>query len=385
MQLSCFHCSQEFAITADQLGGKATCPHCGGEVNLPKADDDGQADERSSKRRWLGNSLSTLASVVFHMLLVIVAAFITFGGAGGEGSGEDVLLGELPSEVLGTSQSEEFDAEEAVDKQSEDSEDAEELEVAPPIASESSDEMSEELMITSPSTGGDAGAFSVGEFSAGGSGSMAGGSWDGLIQNLRRNGLDIVLAFDSTGSMGGEIREVKAQISRIGGSLVRLVPKARISICTYRDDGDAYVVKGIPLTNNIQDIEEYLRLIDAGGGGDHPEAVHEGLAWSVNSNRFRPRARKIILLFGDAPPHEQLLSQCLRTASDFQQQNKGVVSTVTCRQSRRIPEFIDIAQMGGGEAFLTVDERQIMTKLMILVFGSRYKDKVVEAFRLLEK
>ena len=39
--------------------------------------------------------------------------------------------------------------------------------------------------------------------------------------------------------------------------------------------------------------------------------------------------------------------------------------------------------MGGGEAFLTTDERQIMTQLMVLVFGSRYREKVVEAFRLL--
>ena len=47
----------------------------------------------------------------------------------------------------------------------------------------------------------------------------------------------------------------------------------------------------------------------------------------------------------------------------------GVVSTVTCRRSVRLPEFEEIAQMGGGEAFLTSDERQIMTQLLILVFG----------------
>ena len=41
--------------------------------------------------------------------------------------------------------------------------------------------------------------------------------------------------------------------------------------------------------------------------------------------------------------------------------------------------------MGGGEAFLTVEERQIITELMILVFGSQYRDKVVEAFRLLDR
>ncbi len=385
MELSCFHCSQPFTITADQLGGHATCPHCSQQVSLPNAENDAEErdeDRRPVAKRWLDNSLSTLVSIVFHMLLMILAAFITFGGQGGEGLGEDVLIGELPSEVLDTSQTEEFDAEEVTETKA-DMDEADDLEVAPPIATDASD-TADELAVISPSTGGDAGSFSVGEFSAGGGGSTSGGSWDGLIQNLRRNGLDIVLAFDSTGSMGGEIREVKAQVNRIGSALVRLVPKARISICTYRDDGDEYVVKGLPLTSDVQQIEDYLRSIVASGGGDHPEAVHEGLRWSVNANQFRGRARKIILLFGDAPPHAQFLKDCLQIVSDFQGQNKGVVSTVTCRQSRRIPEFVEIAQMGGGEAFLTADERQIMAKLMVLVFGSRHKEKVIEAFKLLD-
>ena len=385
MELSCFHCSQPFTITADQLGGHATCPHCSQQVSLPNAENDAEErdeDRRPVAKRWLDNSLSTLVSIVFHMLLMILAAFITYGGQGGEGLGEDVLIGELPSEVLDTSQTEEFDAEEVTETKA-DMDEADDLEVAPPIATDASD-TADELAVISPSTGGDAGSFSVGEFSAGGGGSTSGGSWDGLIQNLRRNGLDIVLAFDSTGSMGGEIREVKAQVNRIGSALVRLVPKARISICTYRDDGDEYVVKGLPLTSDVQQIEDYLRSIVASGGGDHPEAVHEGLRWSVNANQFRGRARKIILLFGDAPPHAQFLKDCLQIVSDFQGQNKGVVSTVTCRQSRRIPEFVEIAQMGGGEAFLTADERQIMAKLMVLVFGSRHKEKVIEAFKLLD-
>ena len=48
-------------------------------------------------------------------------------------------------------------------------------------------------------------------------------------------------------------------------------------------------------------------------------------------------------------------------------------------------EFVDIAYAGGGEAFLTTDERQIMTQLLVLVFGSQYRAKVIEAFDLLEK
>jgi hypothetical protein len=93
----------------------------------------------------------------------------------------------------------------------------------------------------------------------------------------------------------------------------------------------------------------------------------------------------VILLFGDAPPHQEDLPACLRLASDFHGQQQGVVSTVTCRSPRKLQEFLEIADVGGGEAFVTADERQIMTQLIVLVFGSRHRGKVMEAFKLLEE
>jgi hypothetical protein len=47
--------------------------------------------------------------------------------------------------------------------------------------------------------------------------------------------------------------------------------------------------------------------------------------------------------------------------------------------------FEEIAEVGGGEAFTTSDERQIMTQLIVLVFGSRHRAKVLEAFRMMEE
>jgi Mg-chelatase subunit ChlD len=194
-----------------------------------------------------------------------------------------------------------------------------------------------------------------------------------------------VICFDSTGSMSGEINEVKGQIRRIGQTLTTLVPKARISICTYRDEGDEFVAKGLPLSGSIQEVSEYLDRVSAGGGGDHPEAVDEGLYWSISQNNFRPSARKVILIFGDAPPHPEKQKRALELAENFRAQHKGVVSTITCQSSTPMPEFYEIAAAGGGEAFLTTDQRQLMTQLMVLVFGSKHRDKVLEAFKLLEE
>jgi hypothetical protein len=319
------------------------------------------------------------------MILMLILALISYGALSGEGSGEDVLIGDVPSVQLSDAQDEELSAESAEASQAMEDEMDEMLEVVPPVDTSADAELDTQFAVTSPSlSGGQSASFDLGTVTAGG-GSMAGGSWNGLLQNLRRNGLDIVICFDSTSSMGGEIREVKEQIRRIGESLVRLVPKARIGLCTYRDEGDEYVVRGLPLTGDIQEVGHFLAGVSANGGGDQPEAVHRGLAWAVENNRFRANARKVILLFGDAPPHRRYQDQCLSIASDFAGQEKGVVSTVTCRQPVRLSEFIEIADMGAGEAFLTTDEREIMAQLMVLVFGSRYREKVREAFRLMEE
>lgn len=384
MQLSCIHCGEPFTITKDQLGGRGQCPHCGGSIRLPRgeeASDDKPAAADGS--HWWENSISGLISVVVHMFLLLILALIGYSSHSGEGLGEDVLIGELPSEILSDNQDEELNSEETA-KETEAAEMEETLEVVPTIDTASEVDVTELSVPTPSSSGGESGAFNFGAVSAGG-GSMAGGSWDGLLQNLRRNGLDIVITFDSTGSMGGEIREVKEQIKRIGDTIVKMVPKARIGLATYRDNGEEYVVRGLPLTNNMQDVQSYLLGVDANGGGDTPEAVQEGLKWAVQQNKFRSSARKVILVFGDAPPHREDYDECLRIASDFHRQDKGIVSTVTCRRPVKLPEFEEIAQMGGGEAFLTADERQIMTQLLILVFGSRYRSKVLEAFKVMEK
>ncbi len=384
MQLSCIHCGQAFTITKEQLGGSGQCPHCDGSIRLPRAEDDADQAEAppSEPSHWLENSISGLVSIVLHMALLLILALIGYNSYSGEGLGEDVLIGELPSEQLSDAQEEELSAAEASEETADEAFE-EMLEVEPEIAPADTSEFAELAVPTPSSGGGEAGSFDIGTITVGGG--SGGGSWDGLLQNLRRHGLDIVIAFDSTSSMEGEIREVKQQIQRIGDTLVKLVPKARIGLVTYRDHGDRYVAQGLPLTSNIQIIAEFLRDVEADGGGDIPEAVQEGLRWAVERNQFRGNARKVILLFGDAPPHAPDYETCKNTARDFHVQQKGIVSTVTCRQRIKLPEFEGIAQSGGGEAFLTADEREIMTQLLVLVFGSRYRSKVVDAFKLMER
>ncbi len=372
----------------DQFGAAVACPHCQGVVRLPKTADGSPTDDQSRRYEPSGtmtNSVALLVSMVLHVSGLIIFALITFGGRGLPGEGNEVSIGTLPGEVLSQNQDDALDATAEAQDKSDPADALEELDIAPP--NETSDPTAAVEFALSPTSmsGSAGGSFDIGMMGAAGGG--GGGGWDGMIQRLRQNGLDVVIVFDSTGSMGGEIDAVKNQISRIGTTLVKLVPKARLSLVTYRDEGDEYIVKDpiLPLTGDIQLVQQYLDRVRAAGGGDHPEAVRAGLGAAIAQNDFRSSGRKVILLFGDAPPHEENFAACLRLASDFSRQNKGTVSTVTCRGQTRLKEFIEIAQVGGGEAFLSTDEKQIMTQLMVLVFGSQYRGKVVEAFELLER
>jgi len=380
MQISCIHCGGGLEVSPEMLGSVATCPHCAQEIQLPKAGEEDKI-EGAGIVAFIDGSISGVLSMVFNMGLILILALITYGGDGVAGDGEDTQIGSITQDSLNDSDNDD----ELSNEDAEETESAEELDESLELEAltEAADDLAIDSFVMSPTaTAGGAGDF---DFSGGGPSGASGesGSWDGMIQSLRNNGLDVVIVFDSTGSMGGEIREVKDQISDIGNALTKLVPKARISICTYRDHCDAYLVKGLPLTGDIQEISHYLDDIRASGGGDRPEAVEEGLRWTIQNNEFRPRAKKVILLFGDAPPHDDRFKECLELASDFNSQNGGIVSTVTCRHRTKMSEFVEIAQVGGGEAFLTTDQRQIMTELLVLVFGSKHRGKVLEAFKLM--
>ena len=385
MKIICIHCGREFTIRAEDLGGTGYCPHCRGPIALPKASQPAPHAEVPAERphptNWLDSAVSGLLSLVLHMsLFLAIALWQPAPERGGAGEGEEVLIGLLPTTDLVDRPEEQLTTVEVEKEQGSAVSDLV-LETVSPTAAADGDLS---LATISASAGADAGSFDVAIGSVG-SAAGGGGSFEGMVGSLRRTGLDVVLCFDSTGSMGGEIEQVKKQIERIGQALITLIPKARISVCTYRDRGDDYVVKGLPLTTSIQDVSSYLGKIRAEAGGDFPEAVEEGLYWSVNQNQFRPSARKVILLFGDAPPHRERLQRCLELATEFRKAHKGIVSTVTCRDSAPLPEFYEIAMAGGGEAFLTSDQRQIMTQLMVLVFGSQHRQKVVEAFKLIEE
>ncbi|MEO1526845.1 MAG: vWA domain-containing protein [Planctomycetota bacterium] len=202
------------------------------------------------------------------------------------------------------------------------------------------------------------------------------------IQDAQANGIEILIVFDSTGSMGGEIQNVKRRILEISSSVLRKIPRAQFSLVTYRDRGDAYVARGIELQNDPNRLVYFINGVYAGGGGDSPEAVQAGMRVAIEENRFRSKAQKVMIVFGDAPPHAYHLPTCLEYAKRFHGYGKGQVHTVTCRASVPIPEFYSIARAGGGDAFVMNQVDRLMEEILILAFGPKNRDEVLRFFEV---
>ncbi|MBS2033621.1 VWA domain-containing protein [bacterium] len=175
--------------------------------------------------------------------------------------------------------------------------------------------------------------------------------------------IDVVFAIDSTGSMGDEIEVVKSKVSRMMNEIQSGNPKpdVRFGLVAYRDHGDAYLTKVYPLTSAVETIQTSLAQIEAGGGGDTPEAVAEGLNSAVNEMNWDgdPNTTRMIFLIGDAGPHFR---------DDFRQpvldaKAKGIkINTWGCSglQDCGQQEFSDIALLGGGQfQFLTYQQEVV--------------------------
>ena len=111
----------------------------------------------------------------------------------------------------------------------------------------------------------------------------------------QRPRVDLVFTLDTTGSMGGMIEGAKAKIWEIARHAQegKPAPDLRVGLVAYRDVGDAYVTKLLPLTSDLDKVYATLTEFRAEGGGDTPEHVLKGLHDAVEEMAWAddPRTR----------------------------------------------------------------------------------------------
>lgn len=172
--------------------------------------------------------------------------------------------------------------------------------------------------------------------------------------------LDILLLLDTTGSMGDEIAELKANIQAIAQRTIAspAQPDLRFGMVLYRDEGDAYLTQVGDFSADFEQFETQLSAVTASGGGDYPEALHEGLYETFNSLDWRPKSMQLVFLVADAPPHvdDAASFNYLTAASIAAQQGAKIFPLASSGLDAR-GEYIfrQLAQLSGGDFIFLVD------------------------------
>lgn len=214
------------------------------------------------------------------------------------------------------------------------------------------------------------------------------------VRRSRRNGLEIVFVFDSTGSMGSVLNAAKDRIARMLAVLQELVPFARVGVITYRDTGphEDYLTRQVQLSRDFYRAINFMQMVSAGGGGDEPEAVYEGLQLAIAEQKWSPSARKLVILIGDAPPHDHGMRKIEAMARRFRSKHNGQIHAIITEpdSTERIAEmtrktYTRIAKAGGGEALAFSDEAQILSHVMRLAFGQEESRSLEEVYRLADR
>lgn len=119
--------------------------------------------------------------------------------------------------------------------------------------------------------------------------------------------LDLVFLLDTTGSMSGEIREAKERVRELTEALRTARPneRVRVGVVAYKDQGDAYLTRVSPLSEDVDVSYQFLATLSADGGGDTPEDVLAGLTAALRELKWDlgPDTERQVFIIADAPPH----------------------------------------------------------------------------------
>ena len=199
-------------------------------------------------------------------------------------------------------------------------------------------------------------------------------SWDGAKeltlrtakpQGARPMTLEVLFLIDTTGSMGDEIDQIKTSLlvvtSKAKARRADLV--LRYGAVLYRDINDDYLTMAHPFTEDLAAFNGALQGVTAGGGGDLPEAMNQGLERAVEGVEWQPDAAKVVFLICDAPPQMRVKGDVLYGDSALRAVGKGLrihsvaasgldpLGTLVLRQVAQLTrgKFIFI-EYGGTEA-----------------------------------
>jgi hypothetical protein len=200
---------------------------------------------------------------------------------------------------------------------------------------------------------------------------------------------DVLITFDTTGSMYPCLHEVKQRVEEMVSRLFLRVPGLRIGIITHGDYCDPHPFWTIlPFTQNQSAIASFINMAPRTDGGDAPEAYEYVLDQALIMD-WRADNR-VIVMIGDDVPHEPSYlknTRHLNWRTTLQALNeKGVkVHGVHCMGSERQHSlwfYRELAEKTGGRQLSLAQFSDIET--LILAVGFNQAGTLEEYTRELE-
>ena len=235
-----------------------------------------------------------------------------------------------------------------------------------------------------------------------GYGHGVGSGFGGVIGELRRKGLDVVLVIDGTGSMKLIIDDVKAKMAQLVQAIHRLVPIARVGIVVFGGKGEKTSIQ--PLTLSPQKMSDFLGSIQAMGGAEWEEDTYGAVETAITKMDWKPYAKKVVVLVGDSPPKKEDFQPLIAMIRKFKGEN-GTFNTVDVAAEEHerferefwlkvhreeppkispLPEFYRqtqaaykvLAVAGGGSMKSLTKDSHINQQVLILAFGEQWQSQV---------
>jgi Mg-chelatase subunit ChlD len=197
------------------------------------------------------------------------------------------------------------------------------------------------------------------------------------VLSLRRDGLEVCIVLDHTGSMAPVIGQAAGRAAALVRRLAGLVPRFRAGLVTYDDQARLRM----PLTVDGTALEKAFRKVSAHGGGDWEEGVDKGIALALTQSAvaWSRAAHRVVVLIGDAPPHEGDVAGLLRrirSARDDELFDHPVLVHAVSTSSAGVDHFGAIAAAGAGLHVTLGNVRRLEAELVALSFGAEHAERV---------
>lgn len=188
---------------------------------------------------------------------------------------------------------------------------------------------------------------------------------------------DIVISFDTTGSMQKCIAAVRKNVSEIVTKLFKEIPGIRIGIVAHGDYCDGInLMNSVDLCDDVNLIVDFINKAPNTGGGDLPEA-YEYVLREVQKFGWRLNAKKSLVMIGDSNPHE-LESSENKYKIDWKEEvaklkNMGVtiysIQALTGEGGAAYYFYDDMAEMTGGQHLFLYNFEDIANILIDICHG----------------